>query len=63
LCLALLKENRRLEILCCQSALHYDRREDLKKILPDYVPRRNTDEGLSGGGRGFFPVSLWLKSR
>jgi hypothetical protein len=63
LVLALLTENDRLEVLCCQSALHHDRTERLASILPDYRPEA-LDDGLRRPGRadGHFPASLWLRT-
>lgn len=64
LALALLTDNPRLSVLCCQSALHYDRPAELSKILPAYRPQGN-DEGLRTGDTEarYFPSSLWLKTR
>jgi predicted O-methyltransferase YrrM len=59
--LALLKGNTNLRVLCCLSALHYDRREELKQILSDYRPQEESGPGLvSPDTPGFFPSSLWL---
>jgi hypothetical protein len=59
---ALLTENRRLRILGCLSGLHYDRTEELKTLLTDYVPQSN-QEGMSvpGSDLGHFPSSLYLQ--
>jgi len=63
LVLALLTNNPKIEILSCLSALHYDRATDLKSVLPDYNPQPG-QEGLSSGPeKGFFPSSLWLRTR
>lgn len=63
---ALLTHNSRIEILCCQSGLHYERPGDLATILPDYRPQPN-QEGLSIGdereSNGHFPSSLWLVTK
>jgi len=63
LVLALLTNNPRLSVLCCESALHYERAAELKQILSDYQPEPN-ENGLSPNGRrtGDFPSSLWLKT-
>ena len=63
LVLALLTNNSRLSVLCCQSALHYDRPREMMEILRDYRPQANFD-GLSGSDRPkkHFPSSLWLKT-
>lgn len=60
LVLALLTHNSRLKVLCCESALHYDRREELKKTLPDYNPGADVDGLEVKGDCGHFPASLWL---
>lgn len=60
---ALLTHNPRLAVLCCESALHYARPDELRRILPDYRPRAN-DDGLDAAGKdGDFPSSLWLQTR
>jgi hypothetical protein len=56
---ALLTENQRLRVLCCQSALHYERPGELGAILRDYRPQAN-EAGLSAEEAGHFPSSLWL---
>jgi predicted O-methyltransferase YrrM len=63
LLLALLTENKRLGILACLSGLHYDRTEEMRKLLPDYRPREGV-EGLDRGANpsGHCPNSLWLKT-
>jgi len=63
LVLALLMNNRRLSVLCCQSALHYDRPREMSEILRDYRPQANF-EGLAGSDRPkkHFPSSLWLRT-
>jgi len=59
--LALLKGNAHLKVLCCLSALHYDRRQELRQILSDYKPQEECGPGLvSAGAPGFFPSSMWL---
>ena len=61
--LALLKGNAHLKTLCCLSALHYDRREDISRILPDYHPQVDVGEGLSKAeAEGHFPASIWLQT-
>ena len=60
---ALLTHSSQLAVLCCQSALHYARPGELRRILPDYRPRSN-DDGLDAAGEdGDFPSSLWLQTR
>jgi hypothetical protein len=61
LLLALLKGNPHLRVLCCLSALHYDRPAELARILTDYRPQPEAGEGLSApGAAGHFPSSIWL---
>lgn len=59
---ALLTHNPRLEVLCCQSALHDAMPERLRALLPDYEPRA-LDRGIDSGGEGHFPASIWLRTR
>lgn len=61
LLLALLKGNSHLQVLCCLSALHYDRRERLRELLSDYVPQNEGPPGIRlRGTQGMFPSSIWL---
>jgi hypothetical protein len=61
LLLALLKGNPHLSVLCCLSALHYDRRAGLARILANYRPQPEVSEGLSAQrATGHFPSSIWL---
>lgn len=61
LLLALLKGNSHLRVLCCLSALHYDARAWMARILTDYRPQAETDEGLAEPDPpGHFPSSAWL---
>jgi hypothetical protein len=62
LVLALLTHNSRLRPLCCLSALHYDRPDELRRILPDYR-RQNATDGLAPFvPEEHFPSALWLLS-
>jgi len=63
LVLALLKNNARLSVESCLSALHYDRTKEMATLLTDYRPAANL-EGLrlDNLSEGHFPSSLWLKS-
>lgn len=58
---ALLINNPKLRVLGCLSALHYDRQNELKRLLSDYRPQSN-DEGLRKQGEEgkHFPSSLWM---
>lgn len=63
LVLALLINNKQLSVLTCLSALHYDRPEKLRCLLPDYRPR----DGFEGLDKCYppqnhFPASLWLST-
>jgi hypothetical protein len=61
--LALLKGNAHLKTLCCLSALHYDKREELSRILPDYQPQVDAGEGFCElEPTGHFPASIWLQT-
>lgn len=64
---AFLIGNSGVEILFCLSQLHYDRKDALAKIFPEYAPQRDQD-GLIGAGNGFieetaehFPASIFLR--
>ena len=63
LLLALLKNNPHLSVLCCQSALHYDRPTEMSAVLADYHPQANV-EGLAAdiSSEDHFTCSLWLKT-
>ncbi len=62
LLLALLTDNQRLSIIACLSALHYDRPDQMKKVLCDYKPQENVG-GLRGKhAHGHFPSSCWLRA-
>jgi predicted O-methyltransferase YrrM len=58
---ALLTGNSRLSVLASLSALHYDRSQQMKRLLSDYEPQGNI-EGLcpSYPVKGYFPSSTWL---
>ena len=63
LVLALLKNNTRLSVQCCLSALHYDRPKQMATLLTEYRPEANI-EGLQAAkaDKGHFPCSLWLRT-
>lgn len=63
LLIALLVNNPKLSVLCCESALHYDGAEQMQRLLTDYRPAPN-NEGLAVDetGPGHFPSSIWLKT-
>ncbi len=63
LVLALLTNNRTLRVLACLSALHYDRPQQLSRLLTDYRPQAGF-EGLRAvnSSSGYFPSSLWLQT-
>jgi hypothetical protein len=60
---ALLTGNQHLSVLASLSALHYDRTQELKSLLPDYVPEGNV-EGLCSSytDRTHSPNSIWLET-
>jgi hypothetical protein len=63
LLLALLTNNRKLVVNACLSGLHYDRQDQLRQILTDYLPQANDQGLLAGGEQGkHFPSSLWLQT-
>lgn len=60
---AFLIGNQAYEILFCLSHLHYDRREALEDVFPEYVPQPDED-GLASREdeiKGYFPSSIYLK--
>lgn len=58
---ALLTDNSRLRIECCQSQLHYDDPEGLRTIFPEYRPASAASDGLiHGKAEGHFPASVFL---
>ena len=60
---ALLTQNPRFEVLCCESALHDDRPQSLRELLPDYRPLELVDGIDRERGEGHYPSSIWLRSR
>lgn len=59
---AYLSNNSKYTIMVCQSMLHYENPELLKKCHPVYEPQEN-DEGLRKGNKGkHFPSAIWLQS-
>ena len=62
LLLALMTGNPGLRPLASLSALHYDRTEELRKLLPDYRPQEN-DAGMRTGNwaHSHFPDSMWIR--
>jgi predicted O-methyltransferase YrrM len=63
LVLALLMNNEHLKVLCCQSALHYDRPYEMAAITTDYRPQENKDGLVAGDPTGrHCPDSLWLQT-
>jgi predicted O-methyltransferase YrrM len=61
--MALLINNPKLQVLACESALHYDYPEELQTVLKQYFPAPN-DEGLSVSpeAEGHYPSSIWLRT-
>jgi methyltransferase family protein len=63
LLLALLTNNQHLFVLACLSALHYDRTDAMRSLLPDYQPQPNLDGlNVEYPPRGHFPSSCWLRT-
>jgi hypothetical protein len=60
---ALLVNNRKLSVLSCLSALHYDYSDRLQQLLTDYRPAKNNDGLAAGPTSGHFPASLWLQTK
>lgn len=56
---AFLCGNPRMAPRCALSALHYDRTEELRALIPEYDPAP-IDRGLFTGA-GHYPASLWLE--
>lgn len=62
LLLALLVNNRRLNVLFCLSLLHYDAPDVLRSVFPEYNPQP-ADDGLCGqAATGHFPSSIYLRT-
>lgn len=59
---ALIQGNERLEVLCCESALHHERPAQVAEILSDYRPQRMRDGLSEPDAEGHFPSSLWLRT-
>ena len=62
----LLTGNDRLRPLCCGSALHYNRADEVASILPDYRPTNVQGGGLIAGTEftdGHFPAMFWMERR
>lgn len=60
---ALLTGNQHLDILCCLSALHHAMPEPLQDLLPDYRPRPIVGGIDEGKKDGYFPDSIWLRTK
>jgi predicted O-methyltransferase YrrM len=65
---ALLVNNPRLRVLAAESALHYDRKAEMRALLSDYRPQADReglpadDAAATGEYAGHFPCSLWLQT-
>jgi len=59
--------NNRIKIIFCMSQLHYERRDALREVFPDYNPQPDVDGLRNGGYKPFapihehFPSSLYLQ--
>jgi len=62
---AFLMFNKSFAIEVCLSHLHYQRRDALRDIFPEYEPQMD-NEGLANDGRGgtegHFPASIYIRS-
>lgn len=59
---AFLTGNRKFKIILCQSILHYEKSDEMKQILPSYIPQDNHFGLAKGETKGkHFPASLYLK--
>jgi hypothetical protein len=66
---AFLVFNTRIKIIFCMSYLHYERKNLLREVFPDYVPQTDAD-GLRNGKykpfaaiREHFPSSIYLQTQ
>lgn len=57
---AFLIHNERFSIRLCQSMLHYENPQAMKKLFPSYRPQSNRD-GLKGEGGDDFPSAIYLQ--
>jgi len=65
---AFLIANERVEIVFCESMLHYDRPEALRRVFPEYRPAPDADgigahAPLELAAEGHFPSSIYLRMR
>jgi hypothetical protein len=62
---AFLIGNRGVEILFCLSQLHYDRRDALREVFPEYVPHEDVNGLITGAFdlTKHFPTSLYLRTK
>jgi predicted O-methyltransferase YrrM len=65
---AFLVGNDRAEIVFCESMLHYERPDALRRVFPEYRPARDADglgayEPLELAADGHFPSSIYLRIR
>jgi len=65
---AFLVRNERVEIVFCESMLHYDRSDALRRVFPEYRPAPDVDglaahEPLELAAEGHFPSSIYLRMR
>lgn len=60
---AMLAHNNRLEILFSLSMLHYDSRETMKEVFPEYRPATDVNGLSQPDTDGHFPSSIYLRVR
>ena len=64
---AFLVNNKKVKILFCLSQLHYDRKESLKEIFPEYNPQSDNNGLIYGIYKPFetiskhFPASIYIQ--
>ena len=65
---AFMINNPKVEIIFCESQLHYDRQDALARVFPEYRPQRDVD-GIGDGkplvftSDEHFPSSIYLRMR
>lgn len=66
---ALLIGNQQLHIVFCMSQLHYDAKDTLKDVFPNYTPQQDADglaleksNSLTPPKKGHFPSSIYLRT-
>jgi predicted O-methyltransferase YrrM len=63
LLVALLTHNTRLSTIFCLSMLHYDAPDALASVFPEHRPQLAQNGLCEPGAAGFFPSSIYLRTR